>query len=58
MEPLSGLSIIEKMLKLIDEDQDRQDLRTLLLEGEKSAPTLPIRDADFEALRERVNRHQ
>lgn len=46
----------EYVRELIRKDQDRQQLRGLLLEGAASAPTVPA-DADyFESLRERVRK--
>jgi len=46
----------EYVRELIRKDQDRQQLRSLLLEGATSAPTVPA-DADyFESLRERVRK--
>jgi len=46
----------EYVRELIRKDQDRQQLRGLLLEGATSAPTVPA-DADyFESLRERVRK--
>lgn len=46
----------EYVRELIRKDQDRQQLRTLLLEGGASAPTAPASVAYFDALRERVRR--
>ena len=44
----------EYVRELIRKDQDRQNLRGLLLAGAASAPTAPV-DADyFESLRDRV----
>lgn len=46
----------EYVRELIRKDQDRQQLRSLLLEGATSAPTVPA-DADyFESLRDRVRK--
>lgn len=46
----------EYVRELIRKDQDRQQLRGLLLEGAASAPTVPA-DADyFESLRDRVRK--
>ena len=46
----------EYVRELIRKDQDREQLRGLLLEGATSAPTVPA-DADyFESLRERVRK--
>ncbi len=46
----------EYVRELIRKDQDRQQLRGLLLEGAPSAPTAPA-DADyFESLRDRVRK--
>jgi antitoxin ParD1/3/4 len=40
--------------ELIRRDQDRLQLRGLLLAGASSAPTAPVNEAYFEGLRERV----
>jgi antitoxin ParD1/3/4 len=40
--------------ELIRNDQDRQHLRGLLLEGASSAPAEPVDGAYFDGLRERV----
>ena len=45
---------IEYVRALIRNDQDRQRLRNLLLEGASSAPTGPADAAFFHDLRERV----
>ncbi|MEK0086127.1 hypothetical protein U1T56_23465 [Geminicoccaceae bacterium SYSU G07066] len=42
------------MRELIRKDQDRQQLRSLLLAGAASAPMAQVDDAYFESLRERV----
>ena len=44
----------EYMRELIRKDQDRQQLRSLLLAGAASAPTAPVDDGYFAALRARV----
>ncbi len=44
----------EYMRELIRKDQDRQHLRSLLLEGANSLPTAPVDAAYFEELRDRV----
>lgn len=44
----------EYVRELIRRDQDRMQLRSLLLAGASSAPTVPASDAYFESLRERV----
>jgi antitoxin ParD1/3/4 len=44
----------EYVRELIRNDQDRQHLRGLLLEGASSAPTEPVDAAYFDGLRERV----
>jgi antitoxin ParD1/3/4 len=44
----------EYMRELIRKDQERQRLRSLLLEGAASAQTAPADDAYFDGLRERV----
>ena len=44
----------EYVRELIRRDQDRLQLRNLLLAGASSAPTAPVNDAYFAALRERV----
>ncbi len=46
----------EYVRELIRNDQDRQQLRALLLEGGGSAPGAPADTAYFDALRERVRR--
>lgn len=46
----------EYVRELIRKDQDRQQLRALLLEGGASAPGAPADTAYFDALRERVRR--
>ena len=49
----------EYVRALIRKDQDRQQLRDLLLEGASSMPTAPADGAYFDGLRERVrNRHR
>jgi antitoxin ParD1/3/4 len=40
--------------ELIRRDQDRLQLRNLLLAGASSAPTAPVNENYFEGLRERV----
>lgn len=44
----------EYVRELIRRDQDRLQLRQLLLAGGSSAPTAPVNEAYFEGLRERV----
>jgi antitoxin ParD1/3/4 len=44
----------EYVRELIRKDQDRLQLRNLLLAGAKSAPTKPVDDAYFDTLRHRV----
>jgi antitoxin ParD1/3/4 len=44
----------EYVRELIRNDQDRQRLRGLLLEGAASAPTAPVDRTYFDGLRERV----
>lgn len=46
----------EYVRELIRKDQDRQQLRALLLEGGGSPPGAPVDTAYFDALRERVRR--
>jgi antitoxin ParD1/3/4 len=46
----------EYVRELIRRDQDRLQLRSLLLAGASSAPTAPVNEAYFEGLRERVRR--
>ena len=46
----------EYVRELIRHDQDRQRLRSLLMEGAASAPTAPADDAFFAALRNRARR--
>lgn len=46
----------EYVRELIRKDQNRQQLRALLLEGGGSAPGSPTDTAYFDALRERVRR--
>lgn len=45
----------EYVRELIRKDQDRQNLRQLLLDGASSAPLAPADAAYFEALRKRVS---
>lgn len=44
----------EYVRELIRRDQDRLQLRNLLLAGATSAPTAPVNQTYFEGLRERV----
>lgn len=44
----------EYVRELIRRDQDRLQLRKLLLAGASSAPTAPVNETYFEVLRERV----
>ena len=44
----------EYMRELIRKDQDRERLRSLLLDGASSAPTVPVDDTYFNSLRARV----
>lgn len=44
----------EYVRELIRRDQDRLQMRNLLLAGASSAPTGPVSDAYFDGLRERV----
>jgi len=44
----------EYVRELIRDDQDRQQLRRLLLEGASSAPSAPVDGGYFDGLRERV----
>jgi len=44
----------EYVRELIRRDQDRLQLRNLLLAGASSAPTAPVNQTYFEGLRERV----
>jgi len=46
----------EYVRELIRKDQDRQHLRSLLLEGAASASAAPADAAHFAALRERIRR--
>lgn len=46
----------EYMRELIRKDQDRLQLRSLLLAGANSKPTVPVIDTYFASLRERVKR--
>jgi antitoxin ParD1/3/4 len=48
----------EYVRELIRKEQDRQALRSLLLEGAASAPTSVADKAYFTRLRERVHRHR
>jgi antitoxin ParD1/3/4 len=45
----------EYVRELIRRDQDRLQLRTLLLAGASSAATAPVTETYFEGLRERVH---
>ncbi len=44
----------EYLRELIRKDQDRQQLRGLLLAGAQSAPTAPVDAAYFDSLRKRI----
>lgn len=44
----------EYVRELIRRDQDRLQLRNLLLTGASSAPTAPVNETYFEGLRERI----
>jgi antitoxin ParD1/3/4 len=44
----------EYVRELIRRDQDRLQLRQLMLAGVSSAPTVPVSETYFEGLRERV----
>jgi antitoxin ParD1/3/4 len=46
----------EYVRELIRRDQDRLHLRGLLLAGAASAPTVPVKEAYFEGLRNRARR--
>jgi len=46
----------EYVRELIRRDQDRLQLRKVLLAGASSAPTVPVDAAYFDGLRERVRR--
>jgi antitoxin ParD1/3/4 len=48
----------EYVRELIRRDQDRQSLRSLLLEGARSKPAGPADEAYFEGLRGRVRRQR
>ena len=48
----------EYVRELIRRDQDRQQLRSLLLEGASSTPGAPADAAYFEGLRRRVHQHR
>jgi antitoxin ParD1/3/4 len=45
----------EYVRELIRRDQDRLQLRNLMLAGASSAPTAPVDEAYFEGLRERAH---
>ena len=45
----------EYVRELIRKDQDRQQLRGLLLAGAQSAPTAPVDAAYFDSLRKRIS---
>ncbi|MEP7098940.1 MAG: type II toxin-antitoxin system ParD family antitoxin [Burkholderiales bacterium] len=47
----------EYVRELIRKDQDRLNLRGLLLAGAKSRSTAPVDAAYFASLRERISRH-
>ncbi len=47
-------TISEYVRELIRRDQDRLQLRNLLLAGASSAPAAPVNETYFEGLRERV----
>lgn len=46
----------EYIRELIRKDQDRQQLRSLLIEGAASAPTSPVDNDYFDSLRARVRK--
>ncbi|MGO1074624.1 type II toxin-antitoxin system ParD family antitoxin [Inquilinus sp. CA228] len=46
----------EYVRELIRKDQDRQQLRGLLLAGAESSPTSPVDAAYFEGLRDRIRK--
>lgn len=46
----------EYIRELIRKDQDRQQLRSLLIEGAASAPTSPVGNDYFDSLRARVHK--
>lgn len=46
----------EYIRELIRKDQDRQNLRRLLLDGATSAPMVIVNDTYFDDLRERIRR--
>lgn len=46
----------EYVRELIRRDQDRLQLRNLLVAGASTAPTAPVNEAYFEGLRKRVRR--
>jgi len=46
----------EYVRELIRKDQERQRLRSLLLDGAASAPSFPVDAAYFDNLRQRVRR--
>lgn len=48
----------EYVRELIRKDQDRQHLRTLLLEGAASAPGTIADEGYFDGLREKVRQHR
>lgn len=48
----------EYVRELIRKDQDRQQLRGLLLAGAASAPTAPVDGAYFDTLRARVRKER
>lgn len=48
----------EYVRELIRKDQDRQQLRGLLLAGARSAPTMPVDGDYFDGLRARARRTQ
>lgn len=48
----------EYVRELIRKDQDRQQLRRLLLDGASSPPTAPWGNGDVDALRERAHRRK
>ncbi|AXP07203.1 MULTISPECIES: type II toxin-antitoxin system ParD family antitoxin [Pseudomonas] len=46
----------EYVRELIRKDQDRQQLRSLVLAGAESAPTVPVNGDYFESLRAKVRK--
>jgi antitoxin ParD1/3/4 len=57
LESTTTLNIV-KIRKQISKEQQRQQLRDLLLAGAQSSPTAPVDSAHFDAMRKRIHRRE